>query len=113
MPIDKAEVRRIARLAHLEYPRIPSKSSGFVEPPELLMDDATLETLALELGRILEHVKELEEVDVEGIEPTSHGVPLPTRFREDAPHPGLPTDRALDQAPQRLGDAFCVPRIVE
>jgi aspartyl-tRNA(Asn)/glutamyl-tRNA(Gln) amidotransferase subunit C len=113
MPIDKAEVRRIARLAHLEYPRIPAKDGGFVDPPELLMDDALLEKLAGEIGQILDHIKQLDEVNVEGVEPTSHGVPLPTAFREDEANPGLATDRALDQAPQRIGDAVAVPRIVE
>ena len=113
MPIDKAEVRRIARLAHLEYPRVQAKDGTWIDPPDLLIDDATLERLAAELGKILDHVKQLEEVNVEGVEPTSHGVPLPTRTRTDEAKPGITPDRALAGAPMRVGDAVAVPRIVE
>ncbi|MCK6550328.1 Asp-tRNA(Asn)/Glu-tRNA(Gln) amidotransferase subunit GatC [Myxococcota bacterium] len=113
MAIDRAEVRRIARLAHLEYPRVQAKDGTFVEPAEHLLDDAMLDKLAAELGQILDHVRELEAVDVEGVEPTSHGVPLPTMLREDTPGHVLTTDDALASAPARVGDGVAVPKIVE
>ena|SRR5438067_19436 len=113
MAISKEEVRRIARLAHLEYPRIQAKDGTFVEPADHLMDDAMLEKLATELGQVLDHVRQLDEVDVSNVEATSHGVPLPTRFREDVAGPGLATDKALAAAPERTGDAISVPKIVE
>lgn len=113
MAIDKAEVRRIARLAHLEYPRVQAKDGTFVEPSEHLIDDATLEQLATDLGQILDHVRELDAVDVDGIEPTSHGVPLPTMLREDTPGHVLSTDDALKNAPARIGDGVAVPKVVE
>lgn len=113
MAIDRAEVRRIARLAHLEYPRVQNKDGSWTEPAEHLFDDALLDKLAGELSKVLEHVKQLDEVDVSGVEPTSHGVPLPTRFRDDARGAVLETDRALAGAPQRVGDGIAVPKIVE
>jgi aspartyl-tRNA(Asn)/glutamyl-tRNA(Gln) amidotransferase subunit C len=111
--ISKDEVRRIARLAHLEYPRVHQKDGTFGEPAEHLIDDTTLEAFARELRQILDYVQQLDEVNVEGVQPTSHGVPLPTKLRADEPGPVLPTERALAAAPQHTGDAISVPKIVE
>jgi aspartyl-tRNA(Asn)/glutamyl-tRNA(Gln) amidotransferase subunit C len=72
-----------------------------------------LEALAVDLGKILDYVKELDALDVAGIEPTSHGVPLPTKLRADTPGDPLPTERALAAAPRHSGDAVLVPKIVE
>lgn len=113
MPISKDEVRRIARLAHLEHPRIQDKNGAWIEPPELLFDDETLERMAAEIGNILDHVKELDLVEVEGVEGTSHGVPLPALFDEDVARPGLSTERALAAAPARTGASVSVPKIIE
>jgi aspartyl-tRNA(Asn)/glutamyl-tRNA(Gln) amidotransferase subunit C len=111
--IDRDEARRIARLAHLEYPRVQQKDGTFTEPSEHLIDDRTLDALARDLKEILEYVRALDEVNVEGVEPTSHGVPLPTKLRSDAPGETLPTERALAAAPQHTGEAIAVPKIVE
>src|SRR5947209_745892 len=111
--ISKDEVRRIARLAHLEYPRVQQKDGTFAEPETHLIDDATLESLAKDLAQILDHVRELDDLDVSGIEPTSHAVPLPTALRSDAQTSMLPTDRALAAAPRHTGEAVTVPKIVE
>ena len=58
-------------------------------------------------------MKELEALDTRDVPPTSHGVPLPTLFRDDVP--GEPRDPGalLEAAPERSGDAVCVPRVVE
>jgi aspartyl-tRNA(Asn)/glutamyl-tRNA(Gln) amidotransferase subunit C len=107
MPIDREEVRRIARLAHLEHPR----AAG--EPTDHLMSDEVLSDLANDLSQILEHVKELETLDTRDVPPTAHGVPLPPLFREDVPGEPRSTDALLAETPERSGDAVCVPRIVE
>ena len=104
MAIDPAEVLRIARLAHLE----PPEGS---DPP--LHTKAELEQLAGELERILDHVRDLQSVDVSDVPPTAHGVPLPARLRPDAPGTPLEPDAALAAAPDRDGDAFRVPKVVE
>jgi aspartyl-tRNA(Asn)/glutamyl-tRNA(Gln) amidotransferase subunit C len=113
MPIDKEEVRRIARLAHLEYPRVQGKDGAWEEPAEHLIDDATIEKLAQDLGQILDHARLLDEVKVEGVEPMSHAVALPTAFRRDDPRESLDVERALAAAPARSGNAILVPKIVE
>jgi aspartyl-tRNA(Asn)/glutamyl-tRNA(Gln) amidotransferase subunit C len=104
MPIDKEEVRRIARLARLEHAKTEA---------DQLLDDATLELLAAEISGILDHVKELSAVDTRNVPPTSHGVPLPPLFREDIPAEASDPDRLLASTPQRSGDAVRVPKIVE
>jgi aspartyl-tRNA(Asn)/glutamyl-tRNA(Gln) amidotransferase subunit C len=103
MGIDRAEVRRIARLAYLELP----------EGQERLYEDASLDKLAGELGSILDYVAQLDGLDLTGVEATSHGVPLPTSFRRDEVTDQLETERALAGAPERQGDAFAVPKIIE
>jgi aspartyl-tRNA(Asn)/glutamyl-tRNA(Gln) amidotransferase subunit C len=113
MAIDEREVRRIARLAHLEYPRIKDRDGRWIESDEHLIDDGTLRKLAADITQILEHVRELESIDVSGVEPTSHGVPLPPLLREDEPRPGIDPEKLLEGAPSRTGDAVSVPKIVE
>lgn len=113
MPIDKEEVRRVARLAHLELPRVQDANGHWTEPSEHLIDDATLERLAKDMAQVLAYIDQLREVDVEGVEPTSHGVPLPTRLREDVGRDGLSADALLAATPARIGDAVAVPKIVE
>ena len=113
MALSRDDVRQVARLAYLELPRVQDKNGAWIEPDEHLLDDATLDRWARELGKILEHVAELEQLDVSGIEPTSHGVPLPPRLREDRVEDELPRERALALAPKAVADAFSVPKVIE
>lgn len=103
MSIDRARVLHLARLARLELPA----GEG------TLLDEATLDRLVAELGAILDHVREIEALDLSQVPPTSHGVPLPPSFREDQAAPTLPTDRALAAAPERADGCFVVPKVVE
>jgi aspartyl-tRNA(Asn)/glutamyl-tRNA(Gln) amidotransferase subunit C len=79
----------------------------------LELDDARVEAISTELGAILEHVRAIDGLDLSGVEPTSHGVPLPPLLRDDEPGPTLDTERALSGAPERSGGAFSVPKIIE
>ncbi len=96
MALSPAEVRRIAALARLR-----------LSPEE--------ETrLAGELSAILDYVRQLEELDVTGVEPMTHALAVgATPLREDAVLPGLTPDEALANAPARAGTCFQVPRIIE
>ncbi len=113
MGIADEEVRRIARLSNLEYPQIQDEAGIWVEPPDPLLSDTQCHKLAVELGKVLEHVERLQEVDISGVEPSSHGVPLPTRFRTDEPQEPIESERVLSGAPLRVGNAFSVPKIIE
>ncbi|MDX6585688.1 MAG: aspartyl-tRNA(Asn)/glutamyl-tRNA(Gln) amidotransferase subunit [Solirubrobacterales bacterium] len=65
--------------------------------------------MATELSGILEHVDRISELDLEGVEPTSHVVELENVLRADEPAPSLERDAALANAPDPADGAFRVP----
>lgn len=89
--IDREQVLHVARLARLE------------------LDDEEVERMTRELSGILDHVDRIAELDLEGVEPTSHVVALENVTRPDDPQPSLPRERALEQAPDPAEGAFRVP----
>ena len=78
---------------------------------ELTPDEET--KLAAQLGGILGYIEKLRELDITGVEPTAHAVPLVNVTRADEVRPSLPHDEALRNAPQKAGGLFVVPKIVE
>ena len=95
MKISKKEVLDTAELARLEF------------------KESELEKFTEQLGNILEYIEDLNELDTEGIEPTSHGVEIPTPLREDKVVQLITTDEALRNAPEREEDFFVVPKVIE
>jgi aspartyl-tRNA(Asn)/glutamyl-tRNA(Gln) amidotransferase subunit C len=95
VPIDRAQVRHVARLARLQ-----------LSPEEE-------ERFAAQLGHVLEYIERLKAVDVSGVEPLSFAGEAGLPLREDEPRPGLPREKVLAQAPRHDGQAFVVPRIIE
>ncbi len=93
--ISRQDVEHVARLSRLE------------------LADADLERMRAELDAILAYIDKLRMLDTEGVEPTSHAVPLVNVMRDDEPRPCLPVDEMLANAPDRVGDLFRVPRIIE
>lgn len=93
--ISAAEVGRVARLARLA-----------LGPEET-------ELMRRELDAILSYIDKLRRLDVEGVAPTSHAVPLTNVMREDQPRPSFPHADMLANAPEPSGDFFRVPRIIE
>jgi aspartyl-tRNA(Asn)/glutamyl-tRNA(Gln) amidotransferase subunit C len=93
--ISRQDVEHVARLARLA-----------------LTDDET-ERMRAELSSILDYVDKLRALDVEGVEPTSHAVPLVDVMRDDEVRPCLPADAMLANAPDRVDDLVRVPRIIE
>ena len=69
--------------------------------------------LAAQLGDILGYVKKLEELDVTGVEPMAHAVPLANVLRTDEVQPSIPQEAALTNAPKQANGLFIVPKIVE
>jgi len=65
--------------------------------------------MAGELSGILEHVERIANLDLEGVEPTTHVVALANVLRADVPHPSLPREVALEPAPDPEEGAFRVP----
>ena len=93
--ISRADVEHVARLARLH------------------LTDEELERMRVQLDAILAYVDKLTALDVEGVEPTSHAVPLVNVMRPDVLAPSLSQDEALANAPDRAGEFFRVPRIIE
>jgi len=91
--ISRQEVEHVARLARLHF------------------DEDELARLQPELGRIIEYVRQLSELDLSGLEPTSHAVPLKNVFRADEPVPGLTQEEATATGPDVERGQFVVPRI--
>lgn len=75
----------------------------------LRLTEGEIETLTGELSSVLDHVDKLAEIDIEGVEPTSHVVPLENVLRADEPRPSLDQEVALSQAPDPHNGAFRVP----
>ena len=71
------------------------------------------ERLGPQLEEILKYVEKLNELDVDGIEPMAHAVPLTNVTRADEVCPSLPHDEAMRNAPRTANGLFIVPKIVE
>ena len=95
MSLDEATVARIARLARIAVP------------------EAELRPLAGELSRILEWIEQLNEVDTEGVPPMTSVVAMRLAWREDQVTDGGRPEDILKNAPERQGDYFVVPKVVE
>ena len=95
MKISKEEVRHVARLARLS------------------LDDQSLDAMAEQIGTILTYMETLNRIDTTDVVPTAHAASAAqTPVREDSPHAHLDRDQALDNAPQKDGARFLVPRII-
>lgn len=72
-----------------------------------------LDHLEGELNHILDQYRVLAELDTESIPPTAQTIELVSILRDDVPGPSLTPDEALAGAPERSGDHFVVPVVVE
>ena len=75
----------------------------------LALSDEEVERMSGELPAILEHVERMNELDLDGVEPTSHVVALENVLRADEPRPSWERDRVLEGAPDPSDGAFRVP----
>ena len=75
----------------------------------LRLSEEEVETMVGELSGILDHVDRIGNLDLEGVEPTSHVVALENVLRADEPRPSLPRDVALVSAPEPFEGAFRAP----
>ena len=66
-----------------------------------------------DMGRMLDYIDKLNELDTSGVEPMSHIFPLNNVFREDVVENGDDRERMLANAPRKKDGAFMVPKTVE
>lgn len=71
------------------------------------------ERLRGELGAILTYMEALQEVDVTGVAPMTHAVPMHLRLRPDEVEPSLPAEQAIAGAPAAVDTYFEVPHIID
>lgn len=95
MALSRDEIRKVALLARLE------------------LTDVELEEQARNFNDLLKQFEILQSLDVSGIEPTSHSIPLVNVLRADVVRPSLSRDDALANAPESRDGCIVVPRIVE
>jgi aspartyl-tRNA(Asn)/glutamyl-tRNA(Gln) amidotransferase subunit C len=95
MDITKQDVEKVALLARLRVTE----------------DERAV--FATQLSQILTHVEQLNRYDTAGVEPTTTVMGQLNVFRDDVARPSLSVEQALANAPEREGDGFGVPKILE
>ncbi|MFL6690008.1 MAG: Asp-tRNA(Asn)/Glu-tRNA(Gln) amidotransferase subunit GatC [Alphaproteobacteria bacterium] len=95
MSVDKATVRRIAKLARIAVP------------------EERVESMMIELNGILGWIEQLQEVDVESVEPMTSVVVHKLKMREDVVTAGGDATAIVANAPQSDDNFFVVPKVVE
>ncbi|MEQ9554726.1 MAG: Asp-tRNA(Asn)/Glu-tRNA(Gln) amidotransferase subunit GatC [Rhodospirillales bacterium] len=95
MSLDKNDVRRVAFLARIK------------------VDEADLEPVARDLNNIIGWVEQLAVVDTDGVEPMTGAAGMVMPRRDDVVTDGGDPDKVLGNAPDRVGDFYTVPKVVE
>ncbi|OHB79757.1 MAG: asparaginyl/glutamyl-tRNA amidotransferase subunit C [Planctomycetes bacterium RBG_16_55_9] len=93
--IDEAQVRKVAKLSRLE------------------LTEAEVEEFTGQLSAILDYVEKMNELDTDNVEPLAHCLPIHNVLREDCAKESLGAEKALANAPQRDGNFFKVPKILD
>ncbi len=71
------------------------------------------ERFAAQIGDVISYIALLNEVNVEGVEPTAHAFPVVNVWAADVAEPGLSVEDALRNAPEQRDNMFVVPKVVE
>lgn len=80
---------------------------------KLELSDEEKEQARKDMGRMLEHIDKLNELDTTETEPMSHIFPVQNVFREDVVTNGDASERLLSNAPEQKGNMFAVPKTFE
>ncbi len=94
MKISQEEVLHVAYLARLH------------------LNENELKIMTKQLDNILRYIDKMEEIDTEGIEPTTHIFSISNAFREDTVVPSLPQNDALKNCAEKNDETFIVPKII-
>ena len=95
MALTTSDVRWVAHLARLE------------------LGEADVHLLTPQLESILDYVQQLQGVNTDGVEPLAHALEVHNVFRADESAPSLPVADALANAPDRQGELFGVPAVLD
>lgn len=95
MTLTIKEVEHVANLARLD------------------LAEGEAERFKVQIDAILSYVEKLKQLNTDGVEPTSHAIPVNNVFREDNIIQPLGQERALANAPDKADGCFRVPKVVE
>lgn len=95
MSITIKDVEHVAKLARLE------------------LSEQEKQTFTEQMNAILKYADQLNELNTDHVEPTSHPVPLVNVMREDVSKPSLPIDKVMLNAPDEEDGQFKVPAVLE
>jgi aspartyl-tRNA(Asn)/glutamyl-tRNA(Gln) amidotransferase subunit C len=93
--IDRQQVEKVAHLSRLD------------------LTEQELELFSGQLSAIVEYIQKLDELKTDNVEPLAHCLPVHNVFRADIVKPSLNTEKALENAPDRVDDFFKVPQILD
>jgi aspartyl-tRNA(Asn)/glutamyl-tRNA(Gln) amidotransferase subunit C len=93
--IDKVQVRKVGKLSRLE------------------LSGAEVEEFTGQLSAILDYMEKMNELDTTDVEPLAHCLPVSNVFRADCVKGSLGTEKTLANAPERDGEFFKVPKILD
>lgn len=93
--IDQNQVRKVAKLSRLE------------------LTSEEVEEFAGQLSAILDYMEKMNELDTANVEPLAHCLPITNVLRQDEVKESLGTNKTLANAPQRDGEFFKVPKILD
>lgn len=95
MSVTPEDVRKVARLSRIK------------------IDETRVEPMTAELNGILDWIEQLNEVDVDGVEPMTTPVKMTLPMREDEVTDGNKQDQVLANSPRAEDGFFVVPKVVE
>ena len=77
------------------------------------LSEEEIVTFQSQLDQVIQYVEKLEQVDVSGVEPTAHAIPVFNVFRLDEPRDWFDAKTALANAPRQANGLFSVTKVVE
>jgi aspartyl-tRNA(Asn)/glutamyl-tRNA(Gln) amidotransferase subunit C len=95
MAITREEVRHVAMLFRMG------------------LSEADIAKFQQQLSQIIDYFQILQQIDTEGVPPTSHTLPLENVMRDDEPRPSYPAEDILANAPLSEGGFFRVRAVLE
>ena len=95
MSLNREDVRRISFLARIR------------------IDDTELDSLSVELNNIIGWIEQLSEVDTYGVAPMTSVADMKMAERTDSVTDGDVLEKVLTNAPDRVGDFYAVPKVIE
>jgi len=78
----------------------------------LSLQEEEIEPMRKAMSQLLSHAERLDELPLLGVEPMTHGLPLPLVRREDVPQPWFTQAEALANAPEQAQGHFVVPKVM-